>query len=103
MHTDISFKVSLRDNENKLITTLPKNGREIKIKYYKEKPGNDSALVHVSKVTIIPDKSMNLIHPKVSTGSIKKLAQAPFTLNPFNNKRKILNLMILHLIRSPSI
>ena len=41
-----------------------------------------SALVLVSKVTIIPDKSVRFIHSKITNGSINKLVQPPFTFDP---------------------
>ena len=83
MHTDLQFKGVLRNNEDESITFLPQNDREVKIKYFKENRGNKSALVHVAKVTIIFDKSVRLIHSKITNGSINKLVQPPFTLTLF--------------------
>ena len=84
MHTDLQFKGVLRNNEDASITFLPKNDREVKVKYFKENRGNESALVHVAKVIIIPDKSVRLIHSKITNGSINKLVQPPFTFDPIS-------------------
>ena len=74
----------MRDYENEMITFIPKNHKwEIKLKYFKEKPTQNSALVQIAKVTVIPDQSLKLVHSKISNGAIKKLSQPLFTFDPF--------------------
>ena len=84
-HTDLQFKAANRDHINETPMFIPHSGREIKLKYYQEKPRNgDSALVQVEKLTVIEDQSVKLIHAKVNNGSIRQLKQPPFIFYPFS-------------------
>ena len=84
MHIDLQFQGVLQNNEDESITFLSKNDREAKIKYFKENRENESSFVHIAKVTIIPEKSVRLIHLKITNRSINKLAQPPFTFDQFS-------------------
>ena len=66
MQTELQFKGAVRDQENRLLTFIPKDSDNITVKYWKEALDTQTAFVQVAKTTIIPTNGTKFVHSKLT-------------------------------------
>ena len=73
LHSELRFKEAKREHDAQTITFVPREGQNIKLKYFVEKDAISSAFIRVAKTTLIPDNTVQFIKGKVKGLSKVKL------------------------------
>ena len=71
MHTEQRFKSINRDHSKSTMTFTTNGGKEIKLKFFREKKITSSAYVKVSKATLLQPKGGSMIKNKIMNSSKK--------------------------------
>ena len=78
LHSELRFKEAKQEHDAQTITFVPREGQNIKLKYFVERVATSSAFIQVGKMTLIPDNTVQFIKGKVKELSKSNLLQKEF-------------------------